>query len=110
MRSSLPKYFALTVLLVMAAFAAAHAAPVALSHPIFPIDADCSCCPQTCGGGTFLGCYDLSTPPGAVTCVYKDAAGNVFDCVSCILDRADPTAATLNAIFAPDPAAATVAQ
>ena len=45
----------------------------------------CDCCPATCGGGRFYGCYNtVNMPPDAVTCVYTDAAGNLFSCVSCI--------------------------
>lgn len=45
----------------------------------------CGCCPATCQGGTFIGCYNtIFMPPNAVTCVYVGADGKAFDCVSCI--------------------------
>ena len=45
----------------------------------------CGCCPRTCQGGTFIGCYNtIFMPPNAVTCVYMAADGTAFDCVSCI--------------------------
>ncbi len=109
MRNPLPKCLALTVLLLMAAFVG-HAASVDSSHTFLAAGL-CSCCPATCGGGTYYGCYNtVDMPPNAVTCVYKDAAGKLFECVSCLNASADTTTAALNAIFAPGPASATVAQ
>jgi hypothetical protein len=71
----------------------------------------CGCCPATCGGGTFIGCYHtIAMPPNAVTCVYVDANGKAFDCVSCLLAAKDPEIAALNAIFEPGPATASVTQ
>ncbi|MFL6235807.1 MAG: hypothetical protein ACJ76N_21940 [Thermoanaerobaculia bacterium] len=111
MRSLLVKSLAISVLLVMAAFAVGHAATAA-SPALLAVDA-CGCCPKTCLGGTFIGCYHtIYMPPNAVTCVYRDAAGNAFDCVSCLLAASDTdkTAAALNAIFEAGPAFATAAQ
>jgi hypothetical protein len=99
----------MSVLLILASFAVAHAASIDSSHTLMAIDV-CGCCPRTCGGGTLIGCYNtIDMPPNAVTCVYRDAAGNAFECVSC-LHKANEIADALNAIFEPGPAVATVAQ
>ena len=60
----------------------------------------CACCPQTCGGGTFIGCYNtINMPPNAVTCVYSNSGGGP-GCVSCLnAAAADDTTVALNAIF-----------
>jgi len=59
----------------------------------------CACCPQTCGGGTFIGCYNtINMPPNAVTCVYSNSGGGP-GCVSCLNAALDTTEAALNAIF-----------
>jgi hypothetical protein len=59
----------------------------------------CACCPQTCGGGTFIGCYNtIDMPPNAVTCVYSNSGGGP-GCVSCLNATLDTTEAALNAIF-----------
>lgn len=119
MRSSLPKCLAMSLLLILAVVAAtpvAHAAaaytPSGSDTGLMAVDA-CGCCPKTCGGGTFIGCYhSISMPPNAVTCSYQDAKGNFFDCVSCLLaDPAkDATTVALNAIFEQPAPAATAAQ
>lgn len=121
MRSSLPKCLALSLLLILAVVAAtpvAHAAaaytPSGSDTGLMAVDA-CGCCPKTCGGGTFIGCYhSISMPPNAVTCSYQDAKGKFFDCVSCFLadtTTTDATSAALNAIFEKAaPAAATAAR
>jgi len=74
----------------------------------------CGCCPKTCLGLTFIGCYPhIGMPPNAVTCSYQDATGKFFDCVSCLLadTTKDTASAALNAIFEkPAPAPATAAQ
>jgi len=109
MRSLLLKSLAISALLVMAVLGVGHAATAA-SPALLAVDA-CGCCPKTCLGGTFIGCYHtIYMPPNAVTCVYRDANGNAFDCVSCLLASKDPATEALSAIFEPGPAVATAAQ
>lgn len=45
----------------------------------------CACCPQTCGGGTYFGCWSsVDHPDNAVTCIYQTPAGKHFNCLSCL--------------------------
>jgi hypothetical protein len=109
MRSLLPKSLAISMLLIMAALGVSHAMTAA-SPVLLAVDA-CGCCPKTCLGGTFIGCYHhISMPPNAVTCVYQGADGQPFDCVSCLLADKNPATDALSAIFEPGPAVATAAQ
>ena len=46
----------------------------------------CGCCPESCGGGTYFGCWSsVDHPKDAVTCIYQ-ANGKHFNCLSCIND------------------------
>ncbi|HEX4965753.1 MAG TPA: hypothetical protein VF173_33395 [Thermoanaerobaculia bacterium] len=100
---NLSKCLVTSVFLALALLAAGHSASAAMAPTppgeLLAVDA-CGCCPATCLGGTFIGCYHtIAMPPNAVTCVYiKD--GKAFDCVSCLLaSTTDTTEAAYNAIF-----------
>lgn len=72
---------ALATLTILAANNAAFTAPGSET----PTRLNCSCCPATCGvGTTFVSCYRTDNmPPNAVTCVYRNANGVTWACVSC---------------------------
>ena len=61
----------------------------------------CACCPATCSGGTYWGCWSSPDHPSeAVTCIYTSPAGKHFNCVSCLNTATPatdkPVAADLN--------------
>lgn len=54
----------------------------------------CSCCPSSCGGGTYFGCWNsVDHPSNAVTCIYQGSQGH-FNCLSCMVS-ATPAQAEL---------------
>lgn len=76
---------ALVTLATLASTSAAFTAPGVVLYQGAAAAGVCACCPATCGGGTFIGCYNtINMPPNAVTCVYADADGNASACLSCI--------------------------
>ncbi|HEY0556168.1 MAG TPA: hypothetical protein VGG20_18085 [Thermoanaerobaculia bacterium] len=100
------KFLVTSLFLIVALLGAGQAARAA-SAPMGLMTAIdvCGCCPVTCGGGTFVGCYNvLGMPPNAVTCVYSNSGGGP-GCVSCLLTaKDDPGTVTLSSIFAGAPA------
>lgn len=45
----------------------------------------CGCCPQSCGGGTYVGCWSsVNHPDNAVTCIYASGSTH-FNCLSCMV-------------------------
>lgn len=53
----------------------------------------CGCCPATCAGGTYWGCWSSPEhPENGVTCIYLNSQQQHFNCLSC-LNTATPATA-----------------
>jgi hypothetical protein len=83
---SMGKLFTISALTVFFAFGLGRTAPAASSLKLSTgATAACSCCPSTCGGGTYFGCWSsVDHPDNAVTCIYTNSEGKHFNCVSCM--------------------------
>lgn len=96
------KLFTISALTLFFAFGLGRTAPAASATKLYTATASaCSCCPKTCGGGTFWGCWSSPEhPDNAVTCIYQTSTGAHFNCLSCFRTVAEepaiPRDASLN--------------
>lgn len=96
---SIGKLFTISALTVFFALGLGSTAPAASSMKLYiGATAACSCCPSSCGGGTYFGCWSsINHPDDAVTCIYTDSNGNHFNCLSCFRTAAEAPAVSKDA-------------